>query len=63
MFWNLQRGEHSRPTITTLVQVISLPWWPITWISLACTGGWLRAVCHVEWRVLITLQTTRKWLV
>jgi hypothetical protein len=37
--WNLRRGEHLRPTITTLGQVISLPRWPMTWISLHCAGG------------------------
>jgi len=46
----MPRGEHFRPTLTTLVQVISLPLWPITWKSLACTADRLRSLCHVEWR-------------
>jgi len=49
--WELLLGKHSRLAMTTLVEVISLPWWPITWILLAYAGGWLGTVCHVneEW--------------
>jgi len=53
MSWELRRGEHLRPAITTLVQVISLPWWPITWIWLACAAGRLQTVCHVEWSLVV----------
>jgi len=60
--WNMQRGEHLRPTITNLVGVISLPLWPITWISLACAGGWVQTVSHVECRMEITLWRAWKWL-
>jgi len=59
---NLWRGEHLRPTITTLVEVISLPLWPITGISCTCASGWLRTGCHVEWRVPIKLRSASKWL-
>jgi len=58
----LQKGEHLRPAITTLVQVISMPWWPIAWIFLACTAARLWTVCHGEWRLVIKLQKTWKWL-
>jgi len=61
--WELRSGEHLRPVITTLVQVISLPQWPITWrISLACAAGRLRTVCHIEWELVIKLQSGWKWL-
>ena len=60
--WNLRKGEHFRPVIFPLVEVISLPLWPMTRISLACAGGWLRTGCHVEWRMLITLRRPWKWL-
>ena len=59
---NMSKGEHLRRTITTFVQVISLPLWPITWISLACAGGGLQTVCHAEWRVWMKLRSTWKWL-
>jgi len=62
MSWNLGRGEHLRPTIITLVEVISLLLWPISWKSLACAGGWLRTMCHIEWRMLIKLRSRCKWL-
>jgi len=58
----LRRGEHFRPAITTLVLVIFLPQWPITWISLACAAGRLWTVCHVEWRLVIKLHRAWKWL-
>jgi len=61
LFWNLWRGEHLRPTKTTLVELISTPRWPITWITLPCAGGSLITVCHVEWRVLIELWSAWKW--
>ena len=51
-----------RPTIVNLVEVISLPLWPITCISLACTGGWLQTVCRVECRVLMKLLSDWKRL-
>jgi len=54
--------EHLRTTITTLEEIISLPLLPITWISLAYAGGWLWTVCHVEWRLVIKLQSPWKWL-
>jgi len=42
-----------RLAITTLVEVIFLPLWPITWISLAYTGdGLVTVVCYVEWRMV-----------
>jgi len=61
LFCNLPRGEHLRPTLTTLVKVISLPLWPITCIALACAGGWLWTVREVEWWVLIELRRAWKW--
>jgi len=60
--WQLQRGEHLRPAISTLVHVICLRRWPITWIFLARAAGRLRTVCHVEWRLAIKLRSTMKWL-
>ena len=58
----LWRGEHFRPAITTLVQVISLPQWSITWISLACAPCRLQTVCYIEWRLVIKLWSAWKWL-
>jgi len=60
--WNLRRGEHLRPAITTLVEVILLSLWPIPWILMACAVGWLRTACHVEWRIVIKLWSAWKWL-
>jgi hypothetical protein len=61
--WALQPGYHLRLTVTALVEVISLQPRPITCISLAYAGGWMQdVVCHVEWRMVIKLQSTRKWL-
>jgi hypothetical protein len=55
--------KHLRLAITALVEVISLPRWPIAWILLAYAGGWLRTVvCHVEWRMVIKLRSAWKWL-
>jgi len=58
--WELGRWEHLGPTITTLVQVTSLPQWPTTWKSLACAAGRLQTVCHVEWRLVIKLRSAWK---
>jgi len=61
--WEQLRVEHLRPTITTLVEVISLPQWHTTWKFLSCTGGWLwTVVCHVEWRMVINMWSTWKLL-
>jgi len=60
--WELLLENHSRLAITALVEVISLPRWPITWIFLAYAGGWLGNVCHVKWRMVIKLQSAWKWL-
>ena len=54
--------EHLRPAITTLVEVISWPLWPKTWQSLAGTGAWLGTVCPVEWRMVVKMRSTWKWL-
>jgi len=59
---NLWRGEHLRATITTLVDVIFLPLWPITWISWVCTGGWVLTMSCVEWRMVMKLRSAWKWL-
>jgi len=59
--WELRRGEHLRTGITSLVQVISLPRWPITWKSLACAASRLRTVCHVEWRLVMKLRSAWNW--
>jgi len=61
-WWQLL-GQHLRLAITTLVEVISLRLWPITWKSVACAGVWLwTVVCHVEWRLEIKLWSAWKWL-
>jgi len=60
--WWLGKGEHLRPTIIALVEVISLPLWPITWVSLTCAAGWLWTVCHVQWVLVIKLRSAWKWL-
>jgi len=61
--WAQFRGEHLRLTITTLREVLSLPQWPITSISLPCTGGWLRTIqCHVEWRRVRNLRSATIWV-
>ena len=55
-------GEHLSPSINTLADIISYPLWLISWISLGCTGGWLRNLCYGEWRLLIKLRSAWKWV-
>jgi len=58
----LWRGEHLRPTITTLVEVISLPLWPITSKSFVYAGGWFWDACHIVWRMVMHQWSTWKLL-
>jgi len=63
MSCELLRGQHSRSTISSLVDMVSLPRWPITRISLGCTRTWLWAWCHVEWNLVVELESAWKgWL-
>jgi hypothetical protein len=57
----VQRWEHLTPTITTFVEVISLPLQPISGISMASAGSWLQPVSRAEWRVLMRLRSTWDW--
>ena len=59
--WELLLVKDLRLAITTLVEVIFLPLWPITCISLAFASGWLRTVvCHVEYRMVLKQRSTSK---
>jgi hypothetical protein len=62
LLWQLPRGDHLRSALTTLVQVISLPWWPISWIAVPCAAGRLQTVGDIEWRLVIKLFRAWKWL-
>jgi len=55
--WEPRSREHLRPAVTIVVQVITFPWWPLTWKSLACAAGRLRNMCHAEWRLVIILRS------
>jgi len=59
---NFLRGEHLRPAITAVVEVKYLSLWPTTWIFFGCTKCSFRTACHVEWRLLITMQRAWKCL-
>jgi len=54
-------GENLRSTISSLREIVSLPRWPITQISLGCTRAWLCTWCHVEWSLVVELGSAWKW--
>jgi len=57
----LLMGEHLRSTITSLGKIVSLLWWPITWISLGCNRAWLWSWCHGEWGMVVELGNAWEW--
>jgi len=53
--------EQLRSTISSMGEMICLPWWPITQILLHHTRAWLWAWCHVEWSLVLELGSAWKW--